>query len=113
MFHELPDNFVFGHSFAPYGVFRKHGRAAHVTAPSRFPIGHLKQCQGAADCGPLPARNALFGFAVLAQAGKAWVPTTATASVTAPAPATVTATHTYTAPVYSEPRPFPLTCRFG
>ena len=36
----------------------------------------------------------------LAQAGKAWVPTTATAAVTAPAPATVTAT--YTAPRYSE-----------
>jgi hypothetical protein len=45
----------------------------------------------------LPARNALFRFAVLAQAGKAWVTTTATASVTAPAPATVTATHAYTA----------------
>jgi hypothetical protein len=38
---------------APYGVFRKRGRAADVTAPSRLPIGHLKQCQGVAHCGPV------------------------------------------------------------
>jgi hypothetical protein len=33
--HGSSADLVFGRSFAPYGVFRKHGRAAHVTALSR------------------------------------------------------------------------------